>query len=227
MRPEAVIKVGGSLIRSPAFPSLLETLDELAATRRIVVVPGGGPFADAVRDACALHDPGDSAAHWMAILAMDQHAHLLAALLPRARVTSSAEETAQALAEGHLPVLAPFRWLRAADPLPHGWHVTSDSIAAWIAARLCAPRLVLVKAAPGLPGPDGAVVPIARLPSPALKGIVDEYFEEAIEPGLSCWAASAHHPERLAEVLSGGREQAGARPLRARALRARPARARR
>src|SRR5690606_31775884 len=75
---EAVIKVGGSLAGDPALPRLLETLAELAAAgQRRVVVPGGGPFADAVRAACAAHDPGPSAAHWMAILAMDQYAHLL------------------------------------------------------------------------------------------------------------------------------------------------------
>src|SRR2546427_3560943 len=36
-------------------------------------------------------------------------------------------EIAAALAAGRIPVLAPFRWLRTADPLPHSWDVTSDS----------------------------------------------------------------------------------------------------
>jgi len=48
-------------------------------------------------------------------------------------------------------VLAPYRWLRAADPLPHSWEVTSDSIAAWLAGQVRARRVVLIKPAPGDP----------------------------------------------------------------------------
>src|SRR5690606_15552356 len=135
LMPEAVIKVGGSLANDPGLPRLLETLADLAAAgRRLVVIPGGGPFADAVRAACAAHDPGPGAAHWMAILAMDQYAHLLAACTPGAALVVEPEEIAGVLAAGRTAVLAPYAWLRAADPLPHGWDVTSDSIAAWVAA---------------------------------------------------------------------------------------------
>jgi 5-(aminomethyl)-3-furanmethanol phosphate kinase len=201
---EAVVKVGGSLLAGEGLPSLLTTLGELARTHRLVVVPGGGPFADAVRRACSLHDPGASAAHWMAILAMDQHAHLLAGLLPAARFSAGPDEIARVLAEGMLPVLSPFRWLRAADPLPHGWHVTSDSISAWVAARLAAHRLVLLKAVEGVVGPSGDVLAEVPLRSAALAGIVDKYFERAVEPGLECWVVSGREPQRLSELLREG-----------------------
>jgi len=202
---DAVVKLGGSLLAGEILPFLLTTLGGLATKYRLVVVPGGGPFADGVRRACSLHDPGASAAHWMAILAMDQHAHLLAGLLPTARLTTSPDEIAQVLAEGLLPVLSPFRWLRAVDPLPHGWHVTSDSIAAWVAARLAARRLVVLKALDGVPTASGDVLAEVPLRSPALAGIVDEYFQQAVEPGVECWILSGHEPERLSELLSEGR----------------------
>jgi aspartokinase-like uncharacterized kinase len=205
MTVAAVVKVGGSLLASGGLPFLLTTLGELARSHRLVVVPGGGPFADAVRRACSLHDPGASAAHWMAVLAMDQHAHLLAGLLPAARLTTGPDEIADLLTEGLLPVLSPFRWLRAVDPLPHGWHVTSDSIAAWVAARLAARRLVLLKALDGVPGASGDVLAEVPLRSPALAGIVDEYFERAVEPGLECWVLSGREPQRLSELLREGR----------------------
>ena len=205
MTMDAVVKVGGSLLAGGSLPSFLPTVGELARTYRLVMVPGGGPFADAVRRACTLHDPGASAAHWMAVLAMDQHAHLLAGLLPTARLATGPDEIASALAEGLLPVLSPFRWLQAVDPLPHGWHVTSDSIAAWVAARLSARRLVLLKALPGVPGPSGDILAEAPLRSPALAGIVDEYFAQAVEPGLECWVVSGREPERLSELLRDGR----------------------
>lgn len=202
---DAVVKVGGSLLEGGSLPSLLTTLGELARTHRLVVVPGGGPFADAVRRACSLHDPGASTSHWMAVLAMDQHAFFLAGLLPAARVTASPDEIASVLAEGLLPVLSPFRWLRAADPLPHGWHVTSDSIAAWVAAQLSARRLVLLKSVEGVAGADGDILAEAPLRAAASCGIVDEHCERAVEPGLECWVLSGREPQRLTALLGGGR----------------------
>ena len=204
---DAVVKVGGSLLDIGSLPALLATLGELAKAHRLVVVPGGGTFADAVRGACSVHDPGASAAHWMAILAMDQHAHFLAGLLPAARLTASPDEIEGILAEGLLPVLAPFRWLHAADPLPHGWHVTSDSIAAWVSARLSARRLVLLKSIPGVTGPSSEVLAEASLCSAALAGIVDEHFPQAVEPGLECWVVSGREPQRLAELFRCGQTQ--------------------
>lgn len=205
MTVAAVVKVGGSLLRGDGLPALLVALGDLAGTHALVAVPGGGPFADAVRLACAGHDPGESAAHWMAVLAMDQHAHLLAGLEPRARIVTSPEDVAATVARGRLAVLAPFAWLSAEDPLPHGWHVTSDSIAAWVAARLSGQRLVLLKAVEGVRDGHGALVAEADLRAASSNGLVDEYLPQAVERGLECWILSGRHPERLAELLRTGR----------------------
>src|SRR6185503_2429202 len=102
----------------------------------------------------------DSAAHWMAILGMDQYAHLVASRLDHGTVIDEPREMADAFAAGRVPVLAPSRWLRASDPLPHSWDVTSDSIATWVAGQVGASRVVLIKAA-GAHGP----------------GIIDAYFD--------------------------------------------------
>ena len=205
MTIDAVVKLGGSLLADGRLSPLLGSLGDLARTHGVAVLPGGGLFADAVRRACRLHDTGASAAHWMAILAMDQHAHLLADLLPAARLVVGPQEALAAAAAGNLAVLAPFAWLRATDPLPHGWHVTSDSIAAWVAHRLEARRLVLLKAVEGVTDASGAVVPEVPLDSAALSGIVDEHFPRAVETGLECWVLSGWHPERTAELLRDGR----------------------
>ncbi len=168
---ETVIKVGGALIEDPAlFACVIDALESLAARRRdgppLLVVPGGGPFADAVREVDWQLAAGDDAAHWMAILGMDQHAHLLAARIPAGALVESADE-ARLVHEAHrLPVLAPYRWLRARDPLPHSWSVTSDSIAAWIAIELGAAELLLIKPTAG---PADAVT--------------DPYFHTVIEAG--------------------------------------------
>jgi aspartokinase-like uncharacterized kinase len=129
---EIVIKLGGAVLGSPvSIPRYGQTL----------VVPGGGAFAEAVRAIDAQHHIGDDAAHWAAILAMDQYAYALAALVPQTRIVTSPEE----VMAGDVPILAPYRWLKERDPLPHSWDVTSDSIAAWIAHAVGAKKLLLVK----------------------------------------------------------------------------------
>jgi aspartokinase-like uncharacterized kinase len=151
---DIVVKVGGGLLASAQrLDAVLTEIGVAARASRLLVVPGGGPFADAVRDVDRRLGLPDTAAHWMAVLAMDQHAHLLHARLPGSALVEDPHEIAAALGAGHVPILAPSRWLRAVDPLPHTWDVTGDSIAAWVAGAVGAHRLILVKP-PGAAGPQ-------------------------------------------------------------------------
>jgi (4-(4-[2-(gamma-L-glutamylamino)ethyl]phenoxymethyl)furan-2-yl)methanamine synthase len=162
-----VIKLGGSLLADPAvWRATIATIVDAAASQRLMVVPGGGPFADKVRWMDARIGLGDDAAHWMAIAAMDQHAEMIAAIPGFVRVIDQAGIHA-AHARGDTPVMAPLQWLRLVDPLPHSWDVTSDSIAAWIADAVQAARLVLVK-------PEGAT-----------GDLLDPYFNRALPPNLA------------------------------------------
>ena len=48
---DLVIKVGGSLLAHEGrLAAVLAAIGAAARTRRTLIVPGGGPFADAVRD---------------------------------------------------------------------------------------------------------------------------------------------------------------------------------
>jgi hypothetical protein len=96
---------------------------------------------------------------------MDQYAHLLAARIDSATVVTGRGQIADAHRSGRTPVLAPSAWLEAADPLPHSWDVTSDSIAAWVAGELGAARLLLIKP-PGAQGRD-LVDPLFQKTQPA------------------------------------------------------------
>jgi aspartokinase-like uncharacterized kinase len=146
MSIDVVVKIGGGLLAHPKhFRTVLTLLDDSAALRRLLIVPGGGPFADAVRHADRHIGLSDDAAHWMAVLAMDQYAHLLVSCMTSARLVMDPPGIRAAIDAGCLPVLAPSAWLNTADPLPHTWDVTSDSIAAWVASAVGARCLVLVK----------------------------------------------------------------------------------
>jgi len=180
---ERVVKVGGGLLAHPE--ALKRVLAELEQLGHALVVPGGGPFADLVREADRAVKPGDDAAHWMAVLAMDQYAELLLAHLCAGTRVETLAEARQAIASRRVPVLAPSRWLRHADPLPHSWGVTSDSIAAWVAGQAGASMLVLVKP----PGATGA--------------LVDPYFARALPPGVTCEIVAADDVAHLRRALAG------------------------
>ena len=141
----------------------------------------------------------------MAILGMDQYAYLLAHLAGDAAVIWDRDE----VASGRLNVLAVSSWLKRLDTLPHSWHVTSDSIAAWVARRLRAKMLVLVKDVDGQfdrdPKASGAarLVPLAT--RARLMGVVDRHFARAIRRGPPCWLVNGVHCARVVRVIETGR----------------------
>ncbi len=198
---DAVIKVGGSLYGSAELRRMAAGWMDLAAEYHLLLLPGGGPFADRVRAADLDFRLSAATAHWMAILAMDQYACLLADLTPRATLVRDLTAAVEANDGGRLAILAPSTLLLALDPLPHGWHVTSDSIAAWLAGYVQAQRLILLKSLAG----EGEN-PLPRLSSQDLAGgdIVDPYFSQALPPGLNCWFIDGRQPGRLAELLRQG-----------------------
>ncbi len=124
------------LARADTFDAVIAEISLASREAALLIVPGGGPFADTVRDIDRQVGLSDDAAHWMAILAMDQYAHLIASRLPSGEVVCGPDEIESALKRRRTPVLAPYQWMRDADPLPHSWDVTSDSISAWVAGQV-------------------------------------------------------------------------------------------
>lgn len=124
-----VVKIGGSLIGC-AKEIVYRLCDLSERGYGFLLVPGGGPMADLVR---TLYNSGmvsDEAAHWMAVLAMEEFAYLLA------------DRTGAELVDDPSPsqgvrILRPYRYLLEDDSgLEHTWDYTSDSIAALVACRL-------------------------------------------------------------------------------------------
>jgi aspartokinase-like uncharacterized kinase len=183
----AVIKLGGGLSAdAAALAAALTAIAGAATTHPLVVVPGGGPFADAVRAFDASAGLSADAAHWMAMLAMDQYAFAIADRLERAALVYDPDGIRIAWSQHEVPVLAPFRWMHAADVLPHSWDVTSDSIAAFLAGALDADVLVLLK-------------PVAG----ELDALVDPAFRLVRPAGLRVAALGPDQLDRLGSVLAG------------------------
>jgi len=138
-----VVKLGGSQACSPHLRDWLAAIARGAGG--VVVVPGGGPFADAVRAAQPIMGFDDRAAHRMALLAMEQYAWALAALEPSLVPAETIVAIRRALEADQIPIWMPCRMAAAAPDLAASWDVTSDSLAAWLAGRLGARHLVLIK----------------------------------------------------------------------------------
>lgn len=188
-----VVKLGGSLARSTELADWLAVLAEHGAGR-VVLVPGGGPFADAVRAAQALWRFDDATAHHMALLAMQQYGLMLAGLREELLPVDSAAAIRATLASGRIPVWSPLPM--ALDPelapeLETSWRLTSDSLAAWLARRLNAKRLALVKRCT----PPDSVDPTAW----AAAGVVDPLFPDHARGLASTLCCS---PARLARWLA-------------------------
>ena len=146
-----VVKLGGSYAFSPFLKNWIDAVKDCAGC--VVLVPGGGPFADAVRAAQPRMGFDDRAAHEMAVLAMDQYGCALAHLGVPLRRAASAAAIRNVLRSGGVPVWSPAQMIRAEKDIPWCWDVTSDSLAAWLAGRLGAKRVVLVKHADVAAGP--------------------------------------------------------------------------
>ena len=138
-----VIKLGGSLSYGNDLPQCLQTIANLPET--VVIVPGGGAFADQVRMAQHNWQFDDATAHAMAILAMQQMALLLQSLAKSLPIADSVAAIRQQ-ANPHMIWSPKLPELDAAG-IEASWEVTSDSLAAWLAGELAADELVLVKSA--------------------------------------------------------------------------------
>jgi dihydroneopterin aldolase len=187
----AIVKLGGSLAVSPHLKDWLEAI--AAEAGAVVVVPGGGPFADAVRAAQAVMGFDDAAAHAMALAAMAAFGRALESLAPRLEVALSRAAIRRALRAGAVPVWAPETMALAAR-LPETWDLTSDSLAAWLAGELEATQLVLVKHG-RFPGDRLAADDLAE------RGVVDRLFPQYLR---SCPArASLAAPDDSARLGQG------------------------
>jgi len=134
-----VAKVGGSLFDHPQFASGLRAWIA-AQPGDAILVPGGGTFAEAVRDMDRLHALGDDESHWLALRAMDVAGGMLKAIVgSAARVPNC------------------FEFFGSHDSVPHSWDATSDSLALAFAQYVRAEKLVLLKSRDGRIGEDGFV----------------------------------------------------------------------
>jgi aspartokinase-like uncharacterized kinase len=162
-----VVKIGGSLSHDPLLRDWLTQLWELGGGR-VVIVPGGGDFADKVREYQREWCFDDVAAHNMCLLAMTQYAILMQGVLPELTLAANEERIRRALRDGHVAVWVPTGLMRDTPDEMTNWDTTADSLAAWLSTTLNAERLMVVKSCPVDTG--------APLETLASTGVLDARF---------------------------------------------------
>jgi aspartokinase-like uncharacterized kinase len=201
-----VIKLGGALAKTGNIRGWLDVLAENGGGR-VVISPGGGAFADDVRAAQKQWQFSDAAAHRMAVLAMEQYALMLCGIRRELVPAANVSEIQHALSQNQVPVWLPsIMLLREAD-IAQNWDVTSDSLAAWLAKKIEASALMLVKEATV----DSKAIHAAKL---AERGIVDREFPQFASAGG--FAMRLLHSDEFNSVrdMLKGTASAGIRILR-------------
>lgn len=181
-----VVKVGGSL--APQIPAIVPVLQD--SQRPILIVPGGGVFADAVRTSACAED--SDAAHWMACAAMDQFGWMISA--------EGLTTTSRIIIPKKTAVLLPYCALRRHDHLPHTWDVTSDTIAAWV-AKTAGCDLLVLKSVDGI-DVDGKIA--SCIDCAVATDTVDPCFLPfVLEHRVRTFVMNGRDPHRIARWLEG------------------------
>ena len=190
-RSPIVVKVGGGLLRRDGLDGLRRGCADaagLARSRPVLIVPGGGAFADVVRGVDRQVGLSETLAHRLALSAMDQLGRLLAELLPAA-----AEPQTQLMPPAGLRLLLAAPAFADRPEIPESWDVTSDSLAVYAAAAIGALVAVLLKPVAGLfepwPRANPTDRPIPKLTAAALGELqgrgdgraVDRHLPHAID----------------------------------------------
>ena len=200
-----VIKLGGSLIEHGR--AIIRNLRDYAVANnlRLVIVPGGGPFAMAVR---ALADKlSDEAAHWMAVLAMHQYGLFLANGNAEFPLIETLDDIIDRDSDGGVSILLPYKILKDDDRLPHTWDVTSDTIAAFIAYKLGERCFIKLTNVDGVLDAEGRVierVDIEEIVKKDNNTCIDNALPGFLsEHNMYCIIVNGRYPQRVKAILAG------------------------
>lgn len=183
-----VIKLGGSLSQSHHLGTLLKSLAEYPC----LIVPGGGPFADVVRETQKKQGFHDAVAHALAIRAMALYGQMLLGMEPRLHPVVTFKDWPENVVPKQPYLCLPDPDEPSLQSLDPSWDVTSDSIAAHLALELNIPDLLLIK----------FVEPKEReikLQSPTGQALIDPAFCRIVEGRpLKLWVMGPN-PQGLAK----------------------------
>ncbi|MDD2802541.1 MAG: uridylate kinase [Methylococcales bacterium] len=168
-----VVKLGGSLEQSGTLLDCLQQIEQHYQNDSVVIVPGGGVFADQVRAAQIRWQFDDRTAHVMALLAMQQMALLINGLKSQFTIAETVADIQAQSGQAQTLIWSPNIHELDVAGITASWDITSDSLAAWLAGAVSASDLILVKSA--------VIEPDQNLAELAARGTIDNAFCAAVQ----------------------------------------------
>jgi len=201
-----IIKLGGSLIEKGR--DIVRFLRDYAEEKSkknaltIILIPGGGPFVEPVRNLSEDTSLSEETAHWMAVLAMHQYGLFLANGEFGIPLVESVDEIDGA---GAVCILLPYKILKADDCLPHTWDVTSDTIAAFVANKIGENTLIKLTDVDGIIDEKGHLIgeiSVKEMIEKEERGCVDaELPRFLMQNKMSCFIVNGNFPKRIIDVI--------------------------
>jgi aspartokinase-like uncharacterized kinase len=209
-----LVKVGGSLALQPGkLRFLCNRLSDFSKKGKVVVVPGGGQFADVVRDVDSRFSLSPNVSHRMAVLGMNQYGLLLSDLISNSVVVDDLSKINGIINQFQPAIVLPSMIMESADDLESSWDVTSDAISVHIAGRLSIKRVLLVTDVDGIyekdPKKHSNLTLLRQVSAKELLNMdsrtcVDKVAPKlAAENGIECFVVNGLFPERVLALLEG------------------------
>jgi len=147
-----IVKIGGKILENKenleSTIAQFKYIYENDIVQKIIIIPGGGTYANFVRKIDEKISIGDELSHWMAIFAMNCNGIELSQKYNDIKCFDNLEELKKS--NENIAILLPYDFINQRDELLHSWDVTSDSIALYIAHHLGIKDCFLIKDIDGI-----------------------------------------------------------------------------
>ena len=205
-----VIKFGGSLVKDKkVLENLCSEIESLSENFNLLIVPGGGVFADLARSYDKRFKFSPEISHKMAILAMDQNGFLISKFFKDYIFVYDLNDLNKVKNSSNVKIFIPSKFLfeLPESELQYSWDITSDSISAYIAEKLEAEKLIILKDVCGLydsdPEKNKDAKLIKKINLNEIKNLpescIDKKFHEFLK--TDCFIINGKFPERISGVL--------------------------
>ncbi len=133
-----IIKIGGSWIKNSNLEKLIKLLVNLE-NQKFVIIPGGGIFADSVRESSKINNIPDNVSHFMALKSTEIFGYMIKSFERKIHITESIDN----FKEKNLWL--PSKILKNEKNFKKDWESTSDSVATWLYSKISSRGLIFVK----------------------------------------------------------------------------------
>jgi len=192
-----LIKVGGSLTYFAKY--LLNELKIFCSenNNKILIIPGGGAFANVVRELNEKTDLNNSGSHKLATMCMDLTG-IYFSEISGIKTADNLYEAKKILKDDNIVILLPSKIVLSTDELPHSWDITSDSIAVYTAKLLNLNNIIIATDVDGIYTnyPEGKLLNTINAKSIKDFTSVDSYLPKLLlKHNIECFVVNGKHPK--------------------------------